>query len=147
MLDKYAVAVGGGQNHRMGLYDMVLIKENHIEAANGIGPAVFAVKAAMAREGRPVKVEVEVEALDELEDAIAVRADWILLDNMDLETTRQAVRRVQKLGAGRPRLEVSGNVTLETVRAVAETGVDLISVGSLTHSVTALDLSLLFRRS
>ncbi len=147
MLDKYAVAVGGGHNHRMGLYDMVLIKENHIEAADGIGPAVFAVKAAMAREGRPVKVEVEVKDLDELEDAIAVRADWILLDNMDLETTRQAVSRVQKLGADRPMLEVSGNVTLETVRAVAETGVDLISVGSLTHSVTALDLSLLFRGS
>ncbi len=147
MLDKYAVTVGGGQNHRMGLYDMVLLKENHIEAADGIGPAVFAVKSAMERAGRPVKVEVEVEDLAGLEDAIVTGVDRVMLDNMDLETMRRAVERVRKLGADRPELEASGNVTLETVRDVAETGVDLISVGSLTHSVKALDMSLLFRRN
>ena len=144
-LDKYAVAAGGGANHRIGLYDMVLLKENHIEAADGIGPAVFAVKSAMAREGRSVKIEVEVETLAQLEDAIAAGADRIMLDNMDAETMRQAVERVRKLGSDRPELEASGNVTLETVRTAAETGVDLISIGALTHSVAALDLSLLFR--
>ena len=145
MLDKYAVAAGGGQNHRMGLYDMVLLKENHIEAADGIGPAVLAARSAMARAGRSVKIEVEVKTLRELEDAIAVRADWVMLDNMDGETMRTASERVRALGPGRPLLEASGNVTLETVREVAETGVDLVSIGALTHSVKALDLSLLFR--
>lgn len=143
-LDKYAVAAGGGTNHRLGLFDMVLLKENHIEAADGIGPAVAAVKAGMARAGRRVQVEVEVRDLRELEDALAAGADWVMLDNMGPERMRQAVERVGALGEGRPKLEASGNVTLETVRAVAETGVDAISIGALTHSVQALDLSLLF---
>lgn len=143
-LDKYAVTVGGGRNHRTGLYDMVLLKENHIMAADGIGPAVYAVKAAMAREGTRVKIEVEVEDLRELDDALAAGVDFILLDNMSPDDMREAVAAAGKLGEGRPKLEASGNVTLDTVRSVAETGVDLISVGALTHSVKALDLSLLF---
>ena len=145
ILDKYAVSVGGGENHRLGLWDMVLIKDNHIEAADGIGPAVLAVRSAMARAGRTVKVEVEVKTLAELEDALAVGVDWVMLDNMDLTSMRQAVSRVQRIVQGRPRVEASGNVNLDTVKAVAETGVDLISVGGLTHSVAAVDLSLLFR--
>ncbi|MDA0747709.1 MAG: carboxylating nicotinate-nucleotide diphosphorylase [bacterium] len=146
MLDKYAVAAGGGRNHRIGLFDMVLLKENHIEAADGIGPAVARVKAAMGQAGRSVKVEVEVKDLQELEDAIVAGADRIMLDNMEAGMMRRAVERVKRIGEGRPELEASGNVTLETVRGVAETGVDLISIGALTHSVRALDLSLLFRR-
>lgn len=144
MLDKYAVRVGGGENHRMGLYDMVLLKENHVEAADGIGPAVFAVRNAMEKEGRAVKIEVEVETLAELEDAIAVGVDWIMLDNMDLGQMCRAVETVQKLPPIRPLLEASGNVTLDNVRDVAETGVDVISIGALTHSVDALDISLRF---
>jgi len=145
VLDKYAVAAGGGSNHRFGLFDMVLIKENHINAAGGVGPAVLAAKEAMLWEGRKVKVEVEIETLDQLEDAISSGADWIMLDNMEFDKMRRAVRRVWKLGNNRPRLEASGNVTIGSISAIAETGVDLISVGELTHSVQAFDTSLLFR--
>ncbi len=145
ILDKYAVSVGGGDNHRLGLWDMVLIKDNHIEAADGIGPAVFAVRSAMAREGKKVKVEVEVKTPSELEDALMAGVDWVMLDNMELEAMRQAVSRVREMAKDRPRVGAAGNVNLGTVKAVAETGVDLISVGGLTHSVAALDLSLLFR--
>ena len=145
LLDKYAVVAGGGTSHRMGLHDMVLLKENHIEAADGIGPAVAAVKAAMGRDRKRVLIEVEVKTLRELDDALAVGVDRVMLDNMDLQTTRLAVARANACGQERPLLEASGNVTLETVRAVADTGVDLISVGALTHSAPALDLSLLFQ--
>ena len=145
MLDKYAVVAGGGTSHRMGLHDMVLLKENHIEAADGIGPAVAAVKAAMARDRRRVMIEVEVKTLRELDDALAVGVDRVMLDNMDLQTTRLAVARAMAYGQERPLLEASGNVTLETVRTVAETGVDLISVGALTHSAPSMDMSLLFQ--
>lgn len=145
ILDKYAVAAGGGTNHRSGLHDMVLLKENHIEAADGIGPAVAAVKSAMARDRRRVMIEVEVKTLRELDDALAVGVDRVMLDNMDLNTIRLAVARVRAAGPEGPLLEASGNVTLETVRAVAETGVDLISVGALTHSAQAMDVSLLFQ--
>jgi nicotinate-nucleotide pyrophosphorylase (carboxylating) len=144
-LDKYSVTVGGGKNHRIGLYDMVLLKENHIEAADGIGPAIHAVKQAMAQSGRKVKIEVEVETLRQLDDALASGVDYVLLDNMAPETMREAAALVSNMGNGRPMLEASGNVTLETVREVADSGVDLVSVGALTHSVKALDLSLLFR--
>lgn len=144
-LDKYAVTVGGGRNHRIGLFDMVLLKENHIEAADGIGPAIHAVKQAMKREGRDVKIEVEVESLRQLDDALASGVDYILLDNMEPEIMREAVTQSEKLVSSRPLLEASGNMSLETVRDAAETGVDLISVGALTHSAKALDLSLLFR--
>ncbi len=144
--DKYAVAAGGGRNHRLGLFDGVLLKENHIEAAGGIAAAVAAAKDAMAREKRPLPMEVEVETLGQLEEAIGAGVDRILLDNMSLDDMRAAVRRARELGSARPELEASGNVRLETVRQVAETGVDLISVGELTHSARALDLSLRLHR-
>jgi nicotinate-nucleotide pyrophosphorylase (carboxylating) len=137
VLDKWAVRLGGGQNHRFGLFDMVLIKDNHIAAAGGITQAVARVRAHN-QAGLPV--EVEVKSLAELEEALAIQPslDRIMLDNMDLETMRRAV----EMTAGRVPLEASGGVSLERVRAIAETGVDYISVGALTHSVTALDISL-----
>jgi len=142
LLEKAAVRAGGGGNHRIGLYDMVLIKDNHIAAAGGITAAVRRVREH-DRAGLPI--EVEVTNLAELDEAIDAGVDRILLDNMDLETMRAAVERVrERAGEGRPRplLEASGNITIDRVRAVAETGVDLISVGALTHSAPALDLSL-----
>ncbi len=146
-LDKYAVATGGGVNHRVGLYDMVLIKENHIAAADGIGPALLAVWKGMDFEGRDVPVEVEVETLSELDEVLVLGADRVMLDNMSLNDMREAVEKVRQLKGKKPELEASGNVSLERVRAIAETGVDFISVGALTHSVKALDISLLFRDS
>ena len=145
MLDKLAVVAGGGTNHRIGLHDMVLLKDNHVEAADGIGPAVAAVKSAMARDRRRVTIEVEVKTLRELDDALVAGVDRVMLDNMDLQTTRLSVERARSFGPKGLLLEASGNVTLETVRAVAETGVDLISVGALTHSPPAMDLSLMFQ--
>ena len=135
-LEKYAVRVGGGRNHRFGLFDGILIKENHVRAAGGVGEAVRRAKA-----GAPhyLKVEVEVTSLEELEEALEAGADLILLDNFPLEAIRQAVRRV----GGRVPLEASGNMTLERAKEAAEAGVDFISVGALTHSARALDLSLL----
>ncbi|MBW3533844.1 MAG: carboxylating nicotinate-nucleotide diphosphorylase [Gemmatimonadetes bacterium] len=138
-LEKAAVRAGGGTNHRMGLHDMVLVKENHIEAAGGLEAAVERVREAND-DGLPV--EVEVRTLEELERALELGLDRVLLDNMDVPTLREAVARAGRVGQGRPRLEASGNVTLDTVRAVAETGVDLISVGALTHSAPGADLSL-----
>jgi len=133
-LDKRAVACGGGRNHRMGLDDAILIKDNHVAIAGGIVRAIEA-----ARAGSPgLPVEVEVDDLDQLDEAIGAGADTILLDNMDPGRLREAVTRT----AGRAQLEASGGITLDTVRAVAETGVDAISIGALTHSVTALDVSL-----
>lgn len=143
--DKYAVTAGGGVNHRIGLFDMVLLKENHIEAADGIGPAVMAVRKGMATDGRQVKVGTEVENLTELDEALSVGVDWILLDNMSLEDMRTAVARVAQLEGAKPALEASGDVSLERVRGIAETGVDYISAGALTHSVKALNISMLFQ--
>jgi len=135
LLDKWAVRLGGGQNHRLGLYDMVLIKDNHIAAAGGITQAVERVR----QRNRPgLAVEVEVKSLAELEEALALGVDRIMLDNMGLDEMRRAV----EITAGRVLLEASGNVTLENVAAIAATGVDYISVGALTHSVKALDISL-----
>ncbi len=134
-LDKYAVRMGGGRNHRLGLYDMVLIKDNHIAAAGGITPAVTRVRRTVRDQ---VPIEVEVQTLDELREALALHPDRILLDNMSLEMLREAVQ----LTAGRVPLEASGNITLERVRAIAETGVDFISIGALTHSAPVLDVSL-----
>ena len=136
-LEKYAVRVGGGGNHRMALYDGALIKENHIVAAGGIAAAV-----SRARQYVPhtLKVEVEVRDLEEVAEALEAGAEILLLDNMDLEQLRAAVELV----AGRAVTEASGGVNLETVRAIAETGVDLISVGALTHSYRAVDISMLF---
>lgn len=136
VLDRLAVVLGGGTNHRFGLFDMALIKENHIAAAGGIAAAVRRIRA-LAPEGLPV--EVEVRTLDELREALELAVDRILLDNMDLETMRQAVR----LAGGRVPLEASGGVSLDTVAEIARTGVTYISVGALTHSVRAMDISLL----
>jgi nicotinate-nucleotide pyrophosphorylase (carboxylating) len=137
LLDKYAVTVGGGVNHRMGLYDQVMIKDNHIVAAGGIGEAVAAVRKL---HGHTVKVTVEVEDLDQLAVLLESGADRVLLDNMDVDTLREAVGIV----GGEMETEASGGVTTETVRAIAETGVDFISVGWITHSVPQLDIALDF---
>ncbi len=145
VLDKYAVVAGGGVNHRVGLFDMVLMKENHIEAADGIGPALLSVWKGMDFESREVPVEVEVETLLELDEVLILGADRVMLDNMSLDEMREAVEKVRELKGKKPELEASGNVSLDSVRAIAETGVDLISVGALTHSVKALDISMLFR--
>ncbi len=135
ILDKMAVRLGGGENHRMGLYDMVLVKDNHIAAAGSITAAVQRVRA-QNQAGLPI--EVEVKSLAELQEALGLSVDRIMLDNMDTEQMRQAV----VLTGGRVALEASGNVSLDNVAAIAQTGVDYISVGALTHSVTALDISL-----
>jgi len=134
-LDKYAVRMGGAENHRMGLYDMVLIKNNHIDSAGGIDRAVERVRE---RYGDRYPIEVEVRTLEELATALALLPTRILLDNMDLGMMRRAV----ELAHGRVPLEASGNVNLETVRSIAETGVDYISAGSLTHSAPVLDVSM-----
>jgi len=135
-LDKWAFALGGGQNHRIGLFDMVMIKNNHIAACGGsIAQAVARVRACDAQH-RPI--EVEVRDFAELDEALTLNVDRIMLDNMSVEDMRRAVGLVN----GRVKLEASGNVTLETVRDIAETGVDYISTGSVTHSVKALDISL-----
>jgi nicotinate-nucleotide pyrophosphorylase (carboxylating) len=137
VLDKYAVTVGGGVNHRMGLYDQVMIKDNHIVAAGGITEAVAAAREML---GGSVKVIVEVEDLDQLTLVLHSDADRVLLDNMDLEMLREAVGMI----GGEMETEASGGVTIETVRAIAETGVDFISVGWITHSAPQLDIALDF---
>lgn len=135
VLEKQAVRLGGGFNHRFGLDDAVLVKDNHIAVAGGIRPAVERVRAAI---GHMVKVEVEVDTLTQLEELLALPVDVVLLDNMDPETLRRAVAMVD----GRMVTEASGNVTLSTVRAIAEAGVDMISVGWLTHSAPNFDVGL-----
>ncbi len=134
-LEKYAVRAGGGSNHRFGLDDAVLVKDNHVAVAGGVAAAVERVRA---RVGHLVKVEVEVDDLDQLEAALAAGVDAVLLDNMDLATLRRAVARV----GGRAVTEASGGITPETAAAVAATGVDVLSLGWLTHSVTTLDVAL-----
>jgi nicotinate-nucleotide pyrophosphorylase (carboxylating) len=133
-LDKLAVRRGGAQNHRTGLYDMVLIKDNHIDFAGSLSEAVRRVRAT----GTELEIEVEARTLEDVQEALALDVKRILLDNMSLDAMRQAV----ELTAGRAKLEASGNVSLENVRRVAETGVDYISVGFLTHSPRAFDVSL-----
>jgi nicotinate-nucleotide pyrophosphorylase (carboxylating) len=140
VLEKQAVRDGGGHNHRVGLSDGILIKDNHLAAIGGPDRLARAIERARAFAPHTLKVEVEVTTLEEVQQALDAGADVILLDNMDLETMRRAVELV----AGRALLEASGGITLATVRAVAETGVDLISVGALTHSAPALDISLDF---
>ena len=135
LLEKHAVRVGGGTPHRYGLDDAVLIKDNHVALAGGIAEAVARVRR---RVGHMVKVEVEVDTLGQLDEALALGVDALLLDNMDLETLREAVRRSR----GRALTEASGGVRPERVREIAETGVDLISLGWLTHSAPALDVAL-----
>jgi nicotinate-nucleotide pyrophosphorylase (carboxylating) len=134
-LEKYAVRMGGGKNHRFGLFDGVLIKDNHIKASAGITKAV---ELARKKAHHLLRIEVETKTLDEVLEALDVGADIIMLDNMSIEMMREAV----KLVAGRASLEASGNVTLDTIRHIAETGVDLISVGNLTHSAPAADISM-----
>jgi nicotinate-nucleotide pyrophosphorylase (carboxylating) len=134
-LEKYAIRVGGGASHRYGLDDAVLVKDNHIALAGGVGEAVRRARASV---GHLVKLEVEVETLDELDEALAVGVDAVLLDNMDLEALREAVRRCR----GRALTEASGRIRSDNVRAVASTGVDLVSIGWLTHSAPALDVAL-----
>lgn len=133
--EKYAVRCGGGMNHRFGLYDAVLVKDNHIAAAGGLAGALQKLRA---RVGHLVRIEIEVDTLDQLEDALNFPIDAVLLDNMDVETLRKAVALVN----GRVVTEASGGVTLENVGEIAKTGVDLISVGALTHSARNLDSSL-----
>ncbi len=137
-LDKYAVRAGGGRNHRIGLFDGVLIKENHIAAAGGISEAIF---SARNRLPHTLKIEVETRDLDEVQQALDAGADIIMLDNMTNEAMAQAVTLID----GRALAEASGGVTLERVREIAETGVNIISVGALTHSVVAADISMLFK--
>lgn len=133
-LDKYAVRAGGGENHRAGLHDMFLVKNNHVDRAGSITAAVERIRARRM----PQTLMVEVRNRRELEEALALKPDFILLDNMGVDELREAVA----LAGGRVPLEASGGITLETIRAVAETGVDRISVGALTHSVKALDISM-----
>lgn len=134
-LEKYAVTVGGGRNHRFCLSDAAMIKDNHIDACGSIGAAVEKLRGAV---GHMVKIEVEARTLDEVHKALEAGVDAIVLDNMSLDDMRAAVA----LSGGRALMEASGNITLETIGAVAQTGVDIISMGALTHSVRALDLSL-----
>lgn len=135
-LEKYAVRVGGGINHRTGLYDGVLIKENHIAAAGGVGEAILRARAYIPH---TLKIEIETETRQQVEEALAAGADIIMLDNMDCDTMRDCVALI----GGRALVEASGGVNLESVRAIAETGVDIISVGALTHSPRAMDISML----
>ncbi len=138
-LEKEAVVHGGGVNHRQGLYDMVMVKDNHIAAAGGIEHAVARVRHHNAAN---LEIEVEVTTIHELTRLLPLRVDRVMLDNMSLGTLQEAVRRVRALGDARPLTEASGNVTLGTVRSIAEAGVDFISVGALTHSAPVADLSL-----
>lgn len=136
-LEKYAVRCGGGHNHRMGLFDGAMIKDNHIAAAGGIKPAIEAIRTYASH---MIKIEVECETLEQVHEAVESRADIILLDNMDPFMMREAVKKYQ----GRCLFEASGGVSLDTVRAIAMTGVDLISVGALTHSAVSLSLHMEF---
>jgi nicotinate-nucleotide pyrophosphorylase (carboxylating) len=135
LLEKYAVRCGGGVNHRLGLGDAVLIKDNHVAAAGSVGAALAAARA----HAPDLPCEVEVDTLEQLDEVLALGAELVLLDNFDVDRTREAVRR---RGAGRTRLESSGGLVLQNARAYAETGVDYLAVGALTHSVRALDLGL-----
>jgi nicotinate-nucleotide pyrophosphorylase (carboxylating) len=138
LLEKYAVTIGGGHNHRFGLFDAVLLKDNHIKAAGGV---MQAVAGARAHVPHTMRVEVEVESFEQVNEALEAGADIIMLDNMSLDAMRQAVARIRNTSP-RTVIEASGGVNLETVRGIAETGVDVISVGALTHSVMSLDISL-----
>lgn len=135
ILEKYAVRIGGASNHRFGLYDAILIKDNHIALAGGVKPAI---QLAKKNASHTVKIEIEVENLSQLKEVLEESVDIIMLDNMDLTTMRKAV----EMSRGKVLLEASGGITLKTVRAIAQTGINLISVGSLTHSVKSLDISM-----
>ncbi len=139
ILEKWAVHIGGGRNHRFALYDMIMLKDNHIDFAGGIRPAIEATQAYLARTGKQLKIEVETRNLDEVKEVLAVGGvDYIMLDNMSPETMREAVALI----GTQAQTEASGGITEESIATVAETGVDFISVGALTHSVRSLDISL-----
>jgi len=139
VLEKMAVKIGGGVNHRMGLFDMVMLKDNHVDFAGGIEQAINKTKSYLKEKGKNLKIEVEVRNLDELEQVMKIGGiDRIMLDNFDIPTTKEAVKRVN----GRFETESSGGITIDTLRSYAECGVDFISVGALTHSVKGLDMSL-----
>lgn len=139
LLEKYAVKCGGGTNHRIGLYDMIMLKDNHIDFAGGIEAAIDRTRDYLSRTGRQLRIEIEVRSLEELERVLQHGGvDRIMLDNFDVDTLREAVRRIDH----RFETEASGGITEETLRRYAETGVDFISVGTLTHHIKSLDLSL-----
>jgi nicotinate-nucleotide pyrophosphorylase (carboxylating) len=140
VLDKMAVRLGGGENHRMGLFDMILLKDNHVDFAGGIIPAIRGVRAYMQQRGLDLPIEVEVRSLEDIDLVFEEggKVDRIMLDNFDLEQTRRAVEKI----AGRVEIESSGGIRYETLREYAETGVDFISVGALTHQIKSVDLSL-----
>ena len=139
VLDKMAVKIGGGENHRIGLFDMILLKDNHIDFAGGVAQALTKCREYLARTGRNLKIEIEVRTLENIDEVFAAGgADRIMLDNFSLEMTREAVKRI----AGRCEIESSGGITLETLRDYAECGVDFVSVGALTHQIKSLDMSL-----
>ena len=139
MIEKEAVKIGGGVNHRIGLFDMILLKDNHVDFAGGITQAITRAQEYLKAKGKDLKIEIEVRKFDELEEAMQVGGiDRIMLDNFNIENTKEAVRRI----AGRFETESSGGITFTTLRAYAECGVDYISVGALTHSVKSLDMSL-----
>lgn len=137
LLEKEAVKIGGGANHRIGLFDMILIKDNHVDFAGGIPQAVAAAKKYLAETGRDLKIEVEVRNTDEIKQALEANVDRIMLDNFTPERTAEAVKLIN----GQTEIESSGGITIDTLRAYGETGVDFISVGALTHSVKGLDMS------
>ena len=137
ILEKEAVKIGGGANHRIGLFDMILIKDNHVDFAGGIPQAVQRAKDYCKSTGRNLKIEVEVRNTEEIDQALAAGVDRIMLDNFTPERTREAVERI----AARTEVESSGGITLDTLREYGECGVDFISVGALTHSVKGLDMS------
>jgi nicotinate-nucleotide pyrophosphorylase (carboxylating) len=140
LLEKYAVKCGGGTNHRIGLYDMVMLKDNHVDFAGGIEAAIDRTHAYLNAKGKSLKIEIEVRNLDELERVMAHGGvDRIMLDNFDTDTLRKAVERI----GGRYETEASGGITEKTLRAYAETGVDFISVGALTHHIKSMDISLI----
>ncbi len=139
LMEKYAVKCGGGTNHRIGLYDMIMLKDNHIDFAGGIEAAIDRTHAYLKEKGKDLKIEIEVRNLDELEQVLAHGGvDRIMLDNFDTDTLREAVRRIN----GKYETEASGGITEETLRSYAETGVDFISVGALTHHIKSMDISL-----
>ncbi len=142
VLDKMAVRIGGGENHRMGLFDMILLKDNHIDFAGGIGPALRGVRRYLAEKNLALPIEIEVRSVDEIDQVFeAGGADRIMFDNFSIDQTRAGVARVRARG-GHTEIESSGGITIENLRAYAECGVDFISVGALTHQIKSLDMSL-----
>ena len=139
VLDKMAVKIGGGENHRIGLFDMILLKDNHIDFAGGIAKALAGARAYLKEKNKDLKIEIEVRSLEDIDEVFAAGgADRIMFDNFSVEQTREAVKKV----AGRAETESSGGITLENLRAYAECGVDFVSVGALTHQIKSLDMSL-----